>query len=360
MIAYGKRFRKTFSSGNSVSSIREVARLASVSPTTVSRVLNGKGSGHVAAATRQRVVEAAETLEYRPSAAARALVGGRTQTVGIHSCRVLYTSFFMHLVQLTQEIVQKYGLHLLLVPGSDERDLPDLLRERRVDALIWARYPVERADELVEAIAAPHQVVIGIGSIDRRCPVRASAAYWDHRDGISLGVEHLAGLGHERMAYLPGAEIGRKLWPDMVEAFEAATAELGVVGEVLTAKSEVDNFAAGMEVASRALELQPTPTALITRNDDIAIGALHGLAQAGVSVPGGMSVVGYNDLPIATYCTPPLTTIHIPYAEAVTAVLPAVLERLAEGSVGEQGERICSGFKTRLVVRGTTGPPSVA
>ncbi len=343
-----------------MSSIREVAKMANVSPTTVSRVLNGKGTHHVSEATRRRVIEASETLEYRPSAAARALVAGRTQTVGIHSSRVLYTSWFLDVLALSQEIVQKYGHHLLLVPGSEQSDLPDLFRERRVDVLIWARYPVERADELVEAIVAPHQAVIGIGSIDRSCPLRASAGCWDDREGVTLAVEHLAGLGHERIAFLPGAEVGRKLWPNMVEAFETATADWGIAGEVLTATSEVDNFAAGVEMTNRALQQRPVPTALIARNDDFAVGALHALRQAGVSVPGGMSVVGYNDLPIASYCTPPLTTVYSPHREAVATVLPAVLQRVADGSIAETGQSICSSFNTRLVVRESTGPPSVA
>ncbi|MBD3291616.1 MAG: LacI family DNA-binding transcriptional regulator [Armatimonadia bacterium] len=341
-----------------MTTIRDVSEAAGVSPATVSRVMNGRDSKHVGEDTRARVLEVANSLGYRPSAAARALVGGRTRTVALLSSPVVYTTWFTVVLEETQKILDEQGYHLLLVPGGKEDELRPLLRERRVDGVIWARYPVERAVELTDAITAPHQKVVGIGSIDSTAP-GCCAAWWDDAAGTRQVVEHLAGLGHDRIAYLPGPESALELWPNMLRAFEEACADRGIHASVVHSDMEQPAFAGGLQMALRAVESKPRPTALFARNDDFALGVLHGLAQAGLTVPEEMSVIGYNNAPLAAYTHPSLTTVSVPTADATRSVVRALLESLDGDDADSSSPPASRQFSTRLVVRDSTGPPPV-
>jgi DNA-binding LacI/PurR family transcriptional regulator len=341
-----------------MTTIRDVSKAAGVSPATVSRVMNGRDAKHVGEDTRARVLQVADRLGYHPSAAARALVGGRTRTVALLSSPVVYTTWFTVVLEETQKILDEHGYHLLLVPGGQEDELRSLLRERRVDGVIWARYPVERAVELTDAITAPHQKVVGIGSIES-APPRCCAAWWDDAAGTRQVVRHLADLGHDSIAYLPGPEGALDLWPNMLRAFEDACAEHGVHCSVICSDMEQPAFAGGLQMALRAIDSTPRPTALFARNDDFALGVLHGLGRAGVSVPDEVSVIGYNNAPLAAYTHPALTTVSVPTADATRSVVRALLESLDGDDADSSLPPASRKFSTRLVVRDSTGPPPV-
>ena len=337
--------------------IRDVSAAAGVSPTTVSRVMNGRDADHVGDATRERVLAAAERLGYRPSAAARALVGGRTRVVAL-SCPVVYTTWFAIVLEETQRILDRHNYYLLMTPSAHQDELKDLLRERRVDAAIWALYPVERVTELAEAIVAPHQRIAGVGSIEASPPPACCVAWWDDAVGTRQAIDHLAALGHRNIAYLSGTRIALELWPNTLAAFERTCDAHGVRHSVVHSDAEHPYFAAGVQMALRALELCPRPTALFARNDDFAFGVLSELAQVGVDVPGEMSVIGYNDIPLAAYTHPALTTVYAPIVEATRAVVGALVQLLHEDTA-DAALLASRHFATRLVVRDSTGPPPV-
>ena len=203
-----------------MSSIADVAKAAGVSPATVSRVLHERHAHLVAPDTRQRVLDAANSLRYRPSSAATALVDGRTLTVALQSSCLRYnSSYVMRMVDVTQRIVDEHDFHLLLLSGGPQFDPADLLRERRVDMVIWTHYPVERADELLAAVAAPHQAVVGCGPIAERPAEIAHCGYWDDREGYAIAVDHVADLEHDLVAFLVGAHIVIEAWSKALEGF---------------------------------------------------------------------------------------------------------------------------------------------
>jgi len=316
-------------------------------------VLNGKASHLVSADTRQRVLEAAQELGYQPSAAARALTTGRTDVVAIAFWPANHPHY-ARMIASAEVVVNEHGYHLLLVTGarSQEEQLSALLRERRVDVLVDVTYPVDRAEHLAEACVLPSQRVLALGPVDKAPPASISCAYWDDRKGVRKTVSHLFGLGHRRLTFL-GGQVGQY----KRRAFEAAAEELDLEGAVISCEDETDQLAAGAEMALRALDQHPRPTALLCRNDQFALGALHALHGAGLRVPEEMSVVGYNDTAMTSYCHPTLTTVRTPIVECAKVLLSTTLTALSEDGGAEDTRVQAFSFDTRLQVRRSTGPP---
>jgi LacI family transcriptional regulator len=333
--------------------IAEVAQAVGVSPSTVSRVLNRKTSHLVSEATRRRVLATAERLGYQPSAAARALTTGRTNVVAIAFWPTNHPHY-ARMIAEAEAVVDEHGYHLLLVTGarSQEEQLSALLRERRVDVLMDVTYPVDRVGHLAQACVLPNQRVLALGPVDETPPPEVSSAYWDDRKGVRKAVSHLFGLGHGRLAFL-GGQVGQY----KRRAFEAAAAQLDLDGTVIDCEDEGDQLAAGAGMALRAIEQRPRPTALLCRNDQFALGALHSLHEAGLEVPDDISVVGYNDTPMSSYSQPTLTTVRTPIVECANALLSSALTGLSEAA-DAQGDAVRAfSFDTRLQVRRSTGPP---
>lgn len=327
--------------------IRDVADAANVSVSTVSRVMRGD-LGFVSQATAAKVRQAASELDYHPSQAARALARGRTMTVGM----VYHYPHLTHhqtMLRAVRGLVDQYGYQLLHAPveSSGGPDPSLLLSERRVDILVLAG--TGNAIEAPGWVCEPHQIVVAAGA---RGPFSSSellTAWWDDRRGIGQALEHLAELGHERVAFLAGFD------RDKPVLFREALAELGLTGAVVA--SEVRAFEHfmqdGADMARQALQLQPRPTALLARNDDIAIGAIHALEEDGVRVPEEMSVVGYFDTPGARFSNPSLTSVGTPFTECVTAVLTEALEAATARREAELVPRLID-FETCLQVRAST------
>jgi len=332
-----------------MTTLREVAKAAGVHISTVSRVLNGHESSLVSAATCERILEVAERLQYRPSAAARALASGRTHVVAVTYSRPEDP----HLTPMLAEahrIALEHGYYVQIALDRDQ--LHDWLSERRADVVMDVGV-VDRADELVGSRTADHQCVIAVGPTWRSLPAQVLCAYWQDRQGISQMAEHLVSLGHRLIAFLAGTQYSGK-----IEAFRMLAEELGYEPIIVRCKSEDDMLAARAEMARAVLGLKPRPTAIFARNDELALGALHALHESGVMVPDDLSLSGFEGIPGAAYSYPPLTTVRTPLLECVRAVLPRALASLSAG-VGEC-EVGALPMYTSLVVRSSTGPANDA
>lgn len=334
-----------------MSTLCDVAAAVGVSPSTVSRVLNGKGAGFISEATAERVRQAAEELGYRPSAAARSLVTGYSRTVAF-CCTPTYDSAMAELVRAVHDATKATGYHMLLVDSDDIDELRQLLVERRVDAIVWSHYPIDAADTLTEYFAAPHQSVIAVGEIAGQVPGRVHSAFWDDGQGMHLLLEHLRGLGHTHVAYLAGCYPGNA---SKLIGFEHARSELGLRGDVIWCADETDRIGAGVAMTSRVLALRERPTALVARHNDFALGAIRALEDAGLVVPDDMSVTGYHESWDIAHTRPPLTTVRTPELRAVGVVVPAVLAELIDGPARD--ELTCLRFDLELIVRESTSAP---
>jgi DNA-binding LacI/PurR family transcriptional regulator len=324
----------------------DVARLAGVSHQTVSRVLNNHPS--VRDATRARVTAAIDELAYRRNYAARTLVTGRSQTLGVISFdTTLYgpASTLYGIEQAAREAGYFVAIaSLKTIDRASVLEAFEMLRNQSVDGIIVIA-PQASAARAIEELPRSFPVVAVEGGAAAGVPVVAVDQY----TGGRLATEHLLGLGHQTVWHLGGpadwleAEDRKRGWSDAL-ADRGRRAPEPLTGD-WSARS---GYAAGRMLAER-----DDVTAVFVGNDPMALGVLRALHEAGRRVPDDVSVVGFDDVPEAEYFTPPLTTVRQDFSEVGRRSLAALLARLDEG--GAPGERQI--VPVQLVVRHSTAPP---
>jgi LacI family transcriptional regulator len=286
-----------------------------VSVSTVSRVFNGYGD--VSAATRERVLETARSLDYAPSAAARTLVRRQSQLIGV----VLFTGrehpdighpFFQDVLVGLKQGIGSRGYDVLLFateqPDSSLEGNHSYLRRARhhhVDGIVLMG--VDRLDPEVAKLLDAEIPLIGV-DLDVTGATATHVAS-DNVGGARLAVRHLHELGHRRIATIAGHQ-DHKPGIDRLLGFHAELQALGL--EILPGYEQVgDWYSESGEQAMRALlELAEPPTAVFAAADLMAVGAMKAVREAGLNVPGDVAVVGFDDIQLASLIDPPLTTIR--------------------------------------------------
>jgi LacI family transcriptional regulator len=313
---------------NAVATIKDVAREASVSVATVSRVFND--SGPVSDETRERIREVAERLHYFPHGGARSLITSKTSTLGV-LLPDLYGEFFSEVIRGMDQAAQRSGYHLLVSSSHDDKaEIEAAMRAMRgrVDGLV-AMSPHLDATSLVANVPSTLPVVL------LNCAVNGDsydALTIENRRGAQAMVRHLLGLGHRHIAMVTGAA-GNYDAEERQRGYRKAMRDAGVAvpNEWQVAGDFTER--AGFRAVGALLALRPRPTALFAANDSMAIGALSGLREAGLRVPDDIAVTGFDDIPMARYMSPPLTSVRVDIAElgarAVRTVLHAVSEKNA-------------------------------
>lgn len=282
----------------------DVARVAAVSPATVSRVMNGHFGGKPEVA--QRVREAAADLGYTPNLLARSLVLGRTNAVALLVPDLANPAFQQILAGLSRAAA--VDGHRVLVADSAESlaDEPPLALEtrRRCDALVLCapRMPDEELESIIGMVAPV--VLINRSLVGH--PVSSVAV--DYATGAQVLAHHLYDLGHRRMAFLEGSETSAS---NLRRLQGLAEFEAGADGVELQRLAGGVTLDAGREAAARIASAGVT--AVLAFNDLVAIGLIQGLSELGFTVPEDVSVTGFDDIPFARYNAPPLTTAAVPY-----------------------------------------------
>jgi LacI family transcriptional regulator len=334
--------------------IRDVARQAGVSVATVSRVLNG--TARVADGTRQRILDAARQLHYQPHAAARSLSLRRTNAVGV-VLPDLHGEFFSELLRGIDTTAQRAGLHLLVSSSHHDRTgIAAALHAMRgrVDGLLVMTPDLDAA-ALAESLPAGIPVVL----VSCDVPGGDVDVLWiDNVGGAHAVVRHLLALGHRRIAHVGGspqhldARMRRQGWQDAlrtagVEPDDALVAE----GDF----TEEGGWRATLSLLARS----HVPTAVFAASDAMAVGVMGALREHGVCVPGDVSVVGFDDIALARYVTPPLTTVRVAAdrlgARATELLLGRAGAERPPPAVSDAPRREL--LPAELVTRASTAPP---
>lgn len=315
----------------------DIARAAGTSQATVSRALNG---GRVAAATRDRILAISRELGYTPNAAARSMVTSRTGLVGV-VVSDLTNPFYPEFLEEIAGSLAARGQHMLLQnAGSVE-----LLLQQRVDGIVFTA-AVEGSAEVADLAARRFPVVLANRVVDAGC----DTVEGDHPAGAAAVVDHLAGLGHRRIAVLAGLP-GASTSARRLDGIRRRLAERGLAPpDVRETGFDYDRAVhAATDLLTAAAE---PPTAIVGLNDQVAFAALNAAAALGVAVPRELSVAGFDDVRQASWPTLGLTTVRQPLAAMAARSVALLNERIDEPDLPPRHEVL----PADLVVRRTTGP----
>lgn len=344
----------------------DVARLAGVSTATVSYVVNGLADSRVPISeeTRQRVLEAIEQLGYEPDARAQALRLGHSQTIGLILPDIHNPHFWQTADGVEQEL-RAAGYHMLLSSADLDPDHgKDIFKEmsRRTDGVILMSayvFQSEEAQKMLAQLLSRHFPIAKIGEHpDIDCVVS------NYETASREAMAHLLSLQHRRIGLIYGV---RSPWEDP-ETVELPVGSAGGLDRLLpyqdglraaglpvdpdlivTCGTTVED---GYQAAQHLLQLPERPTALLAINDLLAIGALRAASDLGLRVPADLSVVGYDDIPLASYLTPRLTTSSKDMVRVGREAVKLLLARIQEPDQPQQKIEV----HARFIVRDSTGP----
>lgn len=328
---------------------RDVARLAAVSQPTVSRAL--RGDERVSAATRERVVRAAEALGYVPSEAGRSLVTRRTRRVGT-VITDLANPFYPHLVGPLHDELERHGYRMMMfAERTDSKVATERLLDGSLDGVVLMTSTIKSVlpAELARR-RLPFVFLNRDGGDDG-----GDAAVVDNALGGRLAADRTADLGHRRIGALFGPQdttTGR----ERELGFRLALADRGLSLAPDAVRHGPFDFATGHSGLTDLLAADPRPTAVFCGSDAIAIGALNAALGAGVRVPEELTIVGFDDIPMASWEAFRLTTVSHDLTEMAEGAARLLIERIesAEGADGDV-RRVVS--QPHLVERATHGPP---
>ena len=331
--------------------IRDVAKRARVSIATVSRAVNRVSS--VDPELAKRVWKAVDEVGYVPNTQARALVSGRSRILGLIVSEIT-NPFFPELVQEFENLAVAQGYEVMI--GSTNYDptrTESLIRrmlQRSVDGVAVMTFGIE--EELVKKLVEREFPLVFVDAGPELPNIRVLKV--DYGQGIREAVQHLAALGHRQIAFISGP-LGLRSAAARRDAFRKSTAEVGLTappGHVIEGTHTMEG---GRAAIGQLIALPELPTAVICSNDMTAIGVLHGLFETTHKVPKDISVVGFDDIHLAQFVLPPLTTIQMSCKDLAVAAVQAL-------RAGIEPDHPKSAQKewpipTRLVVRKSTDFP---
>jgi LacI family transcriptional regulator len=333
----------------------DVARLAGVSRATVSYVINERSGGRIKISeeTRQRVWAAVKELGYQPNVLARSLRRGETNTIGV----IVPDSanpFFAEVARGIEDTGFEQGYSVILCNSDGDLDkellYTSVLAEKQVDGILFVA-----AGESAENIRALQARRIPVVVVDRAIPdTDVDSVLTRNARGGWLATRHLIDLGHRCIGCIVGPS---DLTPsaERVTGYQQALGEAGIhVDETLIAKGDFQ-FESGHRAMRQFLAMRDPPTAIFACNDLMAVGAIGVAVEMGWMVPADLSVVGFDDVRLASFGNPPLTTVVQPKYEMGVMAATMLLERMRDPEMPPRRRLL----DTSLLIRKTTAPPRV-
>ncbi len=323
----------------------EVAKRAGVSKATVSRVLSG--NGYVSQETKDRVFQAIDESGYRPNLLARNLATKRTQTLGLVVTNTLYHGvYFSELLFHAARMTEERGRQLILADGKhsaeEEREAIQYLLDMRCDAIII--YPRFLSVDEMDAIIQDHSQPVMV--LNRRLRKNSSHCVWsDHIASSEAAVTQLIKLGHRDIAFITGS-LDSPTGIERLSGYKAALAQHQIpLRESLIVEGKW-NPASGAAGVSTLLARGEAFSALVASNDDMAIGAIKQLHESGIATPAAVSVIGFDDVAIAPYIVPSLSSVRVPVTEMIKETISRLIFMLDGGDFTSQ-----QNFAGELILR---------
>lgn len=317
----------------------EVARVAGVSQSTVSIVFSGKWQGRVSEQTATRVLRTAERMGYQPNLAARGLRTGSTRTV-VMVIPVLSNPFFASVHTAVVREAARHGIGVVVYPlDADDEKTPFPATRQVVDGILACSVDPDRITEMVGALPL---VVLDSTPPDGVCVVNADIA-----GGATLAVDHIAALGHRRVVHVAA---DRTTWTFRQRAttFDAVCGARNLTATRVTTRLSIED---GYRAALTLLRGQDRPSAVVCDNDQLAVGVYWAARELGLELPEDLSVVGFDDTPMASVMSPQLTTVRIQPAALGKLGMRALVTELG----GERADSTV--LPATLAVRGSTAEP---
>jgi LacI family transcriptional regulator len=332
--------------------IRDVARRAKVSTATVSRTVNQVAT--VDAQLAKRVWKAIAELGYYPNRQARALVSGRSRVFGLIVSEIT-NPFFPEIVQTFETLAVEQHYEILLTSTIHDPKRMELavrrMIEGRVDGVAILTFGME--EDLLEHLRFRNLPLVFV-DIGPKAP-RVSNIRVDYADGIRQAVQHLAALRHERIGFIAGplrlrSAMARK------DAFQASMKEIGLSVKPDFLVEGDHRLEGGKKALKKLAELRERPTAVLCSNDMTAIGVMREAFELNIKVPQDLSVIGFDDIRMAEFLTPPLTTVQMSQSELARLAFEALLKDVKRETPLPDGSEYV--LKTHLVLRNSTTFPS--
>lgn len=333
-----------------MATIIDVAKMAGVSKTTVSRYLNAQSQGHMSDETQKRIKDAIEELNYTPNNAARSLKGKSTKVIGL-ILNDLTNSFFLQMVQGIEAELHDSGYNILMCDANldpkKEIECLKMLEQRKIDGIliVGVNLPVEH----LKSISIDVPVVL----LERNSGnSKFDSVTIDNYHGAYAAIEYLIQGGYQKIAHIQGVQAS-------MMAQERKNAYLDCLSEHGYSRRDdyiVDGnykLEGGYEAMEFLMNIEDRPDAVFCANDTSAIGAMRFLIENGYNVPRDIAIVGYDDIPVSLLVTPPLTTVRQPVLELAKIATRVLLERIQNKNMdSNKKEEIV--LKSELVIRQST------
>ena len=329
--------------------IKDVAKQAGVSIKTVSRVINDEP--YVRDSTRQRVLQAIDSLGYVVSQPARRLSSGHSYTIGL----IFHNASWHYLQRVLRGVIEttrnQGGYSALLHPcdtncRDDIQEILNLVNQSMVDGFIFTP-PVDNDTELIEKLQQLNVPFVRLTPQDRKSPLPYVTA--TDLQGAFEMTNYLIGLGHHRIGYIHGP-VEQRAAHDRFEGYKQALAKSNIAFDPNLVQQGNDLFDAGYQAAIQLLELHTHPSAIFCNNDEMAAGAISAISKRGFQIPRDISVAGFDDIPLSHQIWPPLTTVKQPIFEIAETATNHLIRMLS----GEEMDHLYHELSTNLVIREST------
>jgi DNA-binding LacI/PurR family transcriptional regulator len=340
-----------------MTTIKDVAKLAHVSPSTVSRVI--ADNRRISPATKERVKKIMQELNYHPNMIARSLIKRSSLTLGLVLSRstdsAFSNPFFSEIIRGISTVTQSYHYNLMLATAEDyteeARQCLCMVTEKRVDGVLLLASRVN--DELIPELAKNGYPFVVVG----RAP-DLNKSYSVNNDNIQAAysaVRHLFNLGHQRIALLNGPD-EYILCQDRYEGYRFAFREYGIENDPTLIKKGSFTQNDGYRLTLELLAIDPPPTAIFAVDDLMAIGAYKAIKEKKMRIPEDIAVIGFNDDPLASVVEPALTTIRLPIYEMGQTAAAMIIGLLQDQEIFPS-QRILS---SELIIRDSCGAKKIS